>query len=356
MIAPLCVIVAITLFQTHLGVLSWALGLTIGYALQAAVLLTLIYGKGIRLRFHLNLRDPGISNFLGRAFPLMCATGINTLILVIDRAMASNLTAGSISALSYADKIFQLPLQAFILSIVTVMLPYASLQFLEKEEGDFKGTVRLAILMAAFVLLPITAGLIVLARPLVTVLFQRGAFDPQDTLVTSQALVGYASGFFFVAIYYILQRILIVARKTPVLVGIAVVNIALKFSLNVIFIRILAAMGIAVATTVMYVISSTLMAVLVFRFIGGFKVRRMAKKILKIALAALIMGCGCLMSLRAFHQLFAGATFGEKIAEIVAVTLVGAGMYAILVWALKIQEARKLYDLLLEFVPFKKKR
>jgi putative peptidoglycan lipid II flippase len=356
LIAPVCVIVAITLFGTGPGVIRWGVGLTIGHGLQAFFLFALILGKGIRPGLRLNLRDPGIRSFLGRALPLMLATGINTLILVIDRAMASRLIPGSISVLSYADKIFQVPLQAFILSIATVMLPYASLQFLKEDKRDFKRTIRLAILMAAFVLLPITAGLIVMARPVVTVLFQRGAFDLQDTLVTSQALVGYASGIFCVAIYYILQRVLIVMRKTPLLVGIAAANIALKFFLNLIFIRILDAPGIAVATTVMYVITSTLMVILVFRFVGAFEIRQMMNSIFKFACAAFIMGFGCLVSLQAFHQLPLGITVGAKILEIVSVTLVGAGIYVFLVWALKIQEARKLYGLLLEFVPFWKKK
>lgn len=356
MIAPLCIIISVISFQTRLGVLSWALALTIGHALQAALLMAIIIGTGIRFRFRLNLRDPSISAFLANAFPLMCAMGVNMLIVAIDRAMASKLAEGSISALGYADKIFQLPLQVFILSIVTVMFPYASLQFLEKNKKDFKKTIQLTILMAAFVLLPITAGLIVMAQPLVSVLFQRGAFDSLDTIVTSKALIGYASGFFFVALYYILQRIFIVIRKTLFLVGLAVVNVSLKFLLNLMFMKAFGVMGIAIATTLMYTIGSLLMTLLILRFIDGLGVQQILGRLAKMAIAALAMGCGCLLSLRAYLHIVPEITFGTKIVMIAVVTSISLGLYALFVWALKIQEARKLFGLLIQLVPFTKRK
>jgi len=355
LIAPLCVILAITLFATATGVLRWGVGLTIGHGLQAAFLLTLILARGLRPGLRVNFRDPGIKSFLRRALPLMCATGINTLILVIDRGMASKLIPGSISALSYADKIFQVPLQAFILSIATVMLPYASLQFLEEDKRDFKRTVQLAILMAAFVLLPITAGLVVLARPVVTVLFQRGAFDVQDTLTTSQALIGYASGFFTMAIYYILQRILIVIKRAFLLVAIALANVVLKFLLNLVFIRILGAPGIAVATTVMFAMTSFLMVVIVYRVLGGLRIRQMVHSILKLAGSAAIMGCGCFLCLRIVSRSISSMTLGAQIFQLATVSSIGRGIYIMAVWTLRIPEARKLYGLLLQFNPFRRR-
>jgi putative peptidoglycan lipid II flippase len=354
LIAPLCVILAITLFATATGVLRWGIGLTIGHGLQAAFLLILILAKGIRPGLRINFRDPGIKNFLRRALPLMCATGINTLIVIIDRGMASKLISGSISALSYADKIFQVPLQAFILSIATVMLPYASLQFLEDDKSDFKRTIQLAVLMAAFVLLPVTAGLVVMARPVVTVLFQRGAFDVQDTLTTSQALIGYASGFFTMALYYILQRILIVIKKVLLLVVIAVVNVALKFLLNLLFIDIFGAPGIAVASTVMFAITSFLMAIIVYRFVGGLRIRQMAYTILKLACSALVMGGGCLLCLRVISRSISSLTFGAQLLQLAMVSSIGLGLYIVTIWALRIPEARKLYGLLLQLNPFKR--
>lgn len=351
LLAPLAVIVAITALPGQPGVMRWGVALTIGHGLQAAFLLILLFRQGLRPGLRTNLKDPVIKGFLCRALPLILATSINLLVLVIDRAMASKLLPGSISALSYADKIFQVPLQAFILSIVTVMLPYASVEFLHRDKGDFKKTVQLSILMAAFVLLPVTAILVVMARPVVTVLLQRGAFDMEDTLVTSRALVGFTSGYFTMAIYYIFQRILIVMRKTPLLIVIAAANIALKVLLNLLFIKIFDAPGIAVASTLMFAITALCMAVIVYRLLGGLDMRRMIRTIVKISLAALTMAGGCLLSFGLLHNLTGDAGLGGQIAQIGLVSIAGLALYALMVWLFRVPEAQKLYRLLIRSMP-----
>jgi len=352
-LSPICVIAAITLFGTSSGAHRWAVGLTIGHGLQAAFLLGFILRRGIRPGLRVNLHNPGVKSFLRSAIPLMCATGINTLLVIIDRSMASQLLPGSISSLSYADKIFQVPLQTFILSITTVMLPYASLQFLQADKGDFKKTIRLAILMAAFVLLPVTTGLVIMARPIVAALLQRGAFDAQDTLVTSQALIGFASGFFTVAIYYILQRILIVIRKTLWLIGIAVINVALKILFNLLFINIYGAPGIALASTIMFTLTAALMVILVYRFLGGLRLRGLAFTVMKFALASLSMALVCLVGQSLFSRILPQMSTGVQFIKIILVISFGLGSYAGMVWALRIPEARKLAGMLLRLAPFK---
>jgi putative peptidoglycan lipid II flippase len=201
----------------------------------------------------------------------------------------------------------------------------------------------------------VTAGLIVMAKPLVSVLFQRGAFNPQNTVVTSQALIGYASGFFFVGLYYILQRIFIVARRTLLLMGLAVINVGLKLLLNLIFIRAFATTGIAIATTIMYAISATLMLVLLIRFLSGLELFQIAGRVAKMALAALFMGCGCMASIKAYVHFAPQLTFGAKMLMILFSTSIGVGLYAISIWALNIQEARKFYGFIFQILPFKKK-
>src|SRR5690606_15731676 len=112
---------------------------------------------------------------------------------VISRMVGSFLEGGTISVLSYADRVIQLPLGLFVIAISQAVLPMLSRLGAEETE-KFALMVRDALRFTLFVILPVVVGMTMLSRPMVHALFVRGAFNDWAWEATSLALALYALG------------------------------------------------------------------------------------------------------------------------------------------------------------------
>jgi len=114
--------------------------------------------------------------------------------LFLNTLLASLLAPGSISYLYYADRVMEFPLGVFGIALATASLPAMARQAAEGDTAGLVGTLTFALRLAWYVSLPATVGLVVLASPIVRVLFERGAFGPSATHATAAALAAYAVG------------------------------------------------------------------------------------------------------------------------------------------------------------------
>ena len=164
--------------------------------------------------------------------------------------MASELIDGSISALNYANKLNLLIQSVFVSAIITVIFPLLSK---ESNDDNIKGMKKIMGYGVNFILLitiPATVGMIVLAAPIVQVAFERGAFTPNDTIMTTSALVFYSLGvvasslrLLTTRVYYSLQD-----TKTPMVNG--GLSVGLNIVLSLILVRFMAHAGLALATSI----------------------------------------------------------------------------------------------------------
>ena len=136
---------------------------------------------------------------------------INDLNVIVDKTLASTFVSGSISALNYANRLNQLILGVFISAITTVIFPILSKEVNYDNISGLK-TMGYGVNLILLITIPATVGLIVLAKPIVEIAFQRGEFDATATIMTSQALIFYSLGLVAMAprllitrVYYSLQ-------------------------------------------------------------------------------------------------------------------------------------------------------
>jgi putative peptidoglycan lipid II flippase len=179
---------------------------------------------------------------------------------VIDVIIASLLPTGAISFLYYADRVNQLPLGVVGVAVGTALLPLLSRQVKNDESEAALESQNRAIEYALFLALPAAAALMALSTPVVTVLFERGAFSPADARATAQALTAFATGL----PAYVLVKVLAPGyfsredTATPIKIGVAAM--VLNVVLNLILMTFLAHVGLALATSISAWFNATLLA------------------------------------------------------------------------------------------------
>ena len=185
--------------------------------------------------FVLDFTDPGLKKLLAAMLPAVLGLAIFQLNVLVDNKLASRLGDGSISALQYAIRLFQLPLGVFAAAVSSAILPRLSLAAAQANIEELAQTLKRGIKLCAFMSLPAMAGLWALGEPIIELLFEHGNFQHQDTVKTLYALNYYVPGLIGYALALVLTRAFYALQdtKTPVVVGAAtvVLNIILDYAL-----------------------------------------------------------------------------------------------------------------------------
>ena len=197
---------------------------------------------------------------------------------------------GAVSWLSYAFRIMYLPIGIFGVSIATATLPAVSRHAAQDALGDMRDTISNALRMMLVLNVPALVGLIVLAGPIVGLIFERGSFLPSDTASTTAALVFYTPGLVGYSAVRIAVPCFYAMRNsiTPTLVSLMAV--ALNIVLNLILVRTMGFRGLALGTSIAALVNALVLLVLLHGRLGGLDVGRILATGAKITLAAILMG------------------------------------------------------------------
>ncbi|MBY6188062.1 murein biosynthesis integral membrane protein MurJ [Marinobacter hydrocarbonoclasticus] len=239
--------------------LAW--GVFLGGLIQFLFQIPFLYKANMLVRPQWGWHHPGVTRIRTLMIPAMFGVSVSQINLLFDTLIASFLMTGSISWLYYSDRLLEFPLGLFGIAIATVILPALSKDKANGDPSQFSQTLDWGVRSVLLVGIPAMLGLMVLAQPMLMVLFMRGEFAVSDTQMASMSLLAYASGllsFMLVKVlapgYYARQD-----TKTPVRYGIIamVANMAFNLALAIPF----GYVGLALATSA----SATLNAVLLYR-------------------------------------------------------------------------------------------
>jgi putative peptidoglycan lipid II flippase len=240
--------------------LGWDMGLTMAWATPVTGLaqLALVWVAASRMGYPLRLRRPTLSpdirRLLAIALPAVLAGGVVQVNLLVGRQVGS-FFEGAIAWLSYADRLYQLPLGVVGIAIGIVLLPDISRRLKAGDIGGSRHALSRATEFALFLTLPAAVALVVIPVPLISVLFQRGAFGPEDTLPTALALAVYGAGLPAFVLQKVLQPLYFAREdtRTPFRFAVwsMVVNAALALGLAPFLGFIAAAVGTTISGWVM---------------------------------------------------------------------------------------------------------
>lgn len=220
--------------EDALAYLAW--GVFAAGAAQLILVLVPLYRLGLLVWPQWAPGDPRVRRILTLMAPIIFASSVAQVALLIDSILASLLDVGSVSWLYFADRLMELPLGVFAIAIGTVLLPGLSRAHAQGGVEDFARQLHWAVLVTAAVVLPAAVALFVLAEPLVAALFQYGAFTPEDTRHTAIALRAYALGLLGFSVVKILFPAYSSRQdtRTPVKIAVLALSVGMIFNLIVV--------------------------------------------------------------------------------------------------------------------------
>ncbi|MEW6447729.1 MAG: murein biosynthesis integral membrane protein MurJ [Bacillota bacterium] len=273
-----------------LGVYGLAAGVVAGAISFALVQLPALRFVGFRYSLCFSVRHPEVQRIAVLMIPVLLASGIMQVYTLIDYRLASGLAEGSIAALSYANKLVNLPQGLFVLAVTTAVFPTLSRLFAEEKRAEMAATLRRAIKMILLLGIPGAVGLIILREPIVALILERGAFDERSTVITANALLYYALGLAGLCVNLPLTRGFFAMKdtRTPLYISVASVGVKLIFSLALV--RFLQHCGLALATSLAILTNMFVLAWLLERRITGLFDRTFFGFTGGVCLSAVVMG------------------------------------------------------------------
>jgi putative peptidoglycan lipid II flippase len=218
-----CTIVGILILFRIYGIYALVFGTAAGLVAQLLIQLP-NYLKRCKYRFVIDLHHPGLKSLAIILGPIIVGSGVGQVNLLFDKYFASTLEPGNIAAMQYATKVVGFPQQLFAAAIATVIFPILSAQFASNELRSLRSTAFSGLKMTGLITIPAAFALIALARPIISVLFERGEFSSGDVVRTAGAMQFYAVGLLGIAASIVLTRCFFAMHdsKTPVLIASAV--------------------------------------------------------------------------------------------------------------------------------------
>src|SRR5260370_32027460 len=194
------------------GVVILGIGMLAGLCVQLCVVIVRARCAGLVYRPGINLRNPELRSILMVAWIAPFSILISQASPLVDQVFASSLSAGSISALNYALQLVGVFTGVIFVSVGRAALPFLSQQAFRDDMKAFKGTLRFYLWVIGIGTAVLAALMLVLAHPLVHILFQRGAFSAHDTNRTASTLVGFMVGLTPMALGFIMARAFVALR------------------------------------------------------------------------------------------------------------------------------------------------
>ncbi len=339
--------------EKQIIVLSWAI-LAAGLA-QVLFQLPALAREGFRfkLQFRALLSDPKLRRVLGLMAPAALGIGVIQINVCLDKLLAFWADPAAPAALEYAERIVYLPLGMFGTAFMTVLLPTFSRQAATGDTALMRETLERAIRNLAVIMAPCSAALLVLALPVISLIynFKGGRFDETSAILSARALAAYAPGLLVFSlqkaltpVFYGLQDL-----KTPVRVS--MVGLVLNVTMNVSSVIWLPHgwkhVGIAGSTVITSLINGIMLAVLLRRRGDFLRVAGFAGAVVRAMLCAAAMALAALSAYTLCRHLLGQGEGGlTKGAEIVAMAVTVVTGVVVYVGAMAIVSRNELREML----------
>lgn len=262
-----CLIGAALFFVSSFNpaVMALAYAVIIAGVAQLAVQLIGVKRLGLLTRPRVSFSHQGGRSVVRLMGPAMLSASAGQLNSLIDSMLASFLIVGSVSWLYYSDRLFELPLGIIAVGLGTALLPSLSKFAQEGDQRGFTGTLAQGIRVALLFGLPSAAGLFFLSEPLIATIFGHGALTEQDVRMASLSLEAYSIGLVALMLVKVGAPAWFARHDTKTPLRFALVAVAVNIILNLLLIRYLAHVGLALATS----IAALVHAWLLFRGLGS---------------------------------------------------------------------------------------
>ena len=282
--------------------------------------------KGIRVRLCKPKINAKMKKLLILMGPGVIAAGIQQINLLIGGIIAS-FREGAISYLYYSERVYQLPLGMIGIGLGIVLLPEVTRRLRKGDQSGAVTSMNRGVEMALLITLPAALAMALMPYPIISTLFQRGAFSPDDARATSMALAGFSFGVPGYVLVRVLQPGFFARENTKSPMIMAGITVFVNIAVSLILFERLGHVGIALATAIAAWVN---VALLIFGLRDFWKAdSRLKKRLPRIIGATMIMGIGIWIINRSMKGWFVESGFGQRLLGLSILVISGLLIYAI---------------------------
>ena len=322
------------------GLVALSIATLIGGLLQLAVQLPSLGRVGFRFRPDFRWRDPGVRTILTLMGPATIAASAVQVNVAVNSGFASALGDGPMTWLNIAFRLMQLPLGIFGVAIATVTLPLISRSAAVGNKEEFRGALAHAMRLVMLLTIPSAIGLIILAEPIISLIYQHGRFTAEATSQTAGALRFYAIGLAGYSAVKVLAPAFYALDKRHLPMLVSLLSIVMNFCLNwVLTLRLhLGHRGLALSTSLVAITNFLLLYMMMRRYAGRLETGQMLRTLAKLSLAGAVLALVCFGGQWLFFRALADLRIWQKMAELIVVIAAGGAAFFGVAYLLRVAE------------------
>ncbi|MFH1226709.1 MAG: murein biosynthesis integral membrane protein MurJ [Planctomycetota bacterium] len=347
-LVTITIIACVFFLYKSLAIWALAIGLVAGTFIQMITVGLALKKQGYFYKPQFNWSHPALIKMrqLGLIYLLAVLAGHFTI--VVDRFMASALPTGSIAAYGYASRLVDTLTQVFCFSVATAAFPYFVSDVVEGKTEQLRNSFSSGIRMLGFILIPMTVFLVLMAKPIIQLLFQRGAFDETATHITSITFACYAGQLFFFGVWILATRAFLALKNIKILFYLSLITVIIKILFNLCLMQLIKPpiAGIALSTTTMYLVIMAIAFILLRNRLGSLNGKYILSGIGKIWLSAFVMSLILLMLLRFMHSESTSVLLFKQIINLIIFGGISLVVFLGVAHLLRIEEIQKIRTLL----------
>jgi putative peptidoglycan lipid II flippase len=272
---PILIVLALLTMANAWGIYAFAAGVVAGVTVQTALMGFALTRQGLWVLPQWNGLDDNTRQVFKEYVPLIAGTVFWGSTEIVNQSMAAMLGSGSISALDYGNKLVGFILGTGSLAMSTAILPYLSRMVAVADWTALQRTLVVYVRLILSITIPLVAGLIYFSEPIVRLLFERGAFTPQDTSLVGnlQALLLLQVPFYVFGMLFV--RLISALKGNHLLLWNSIAILPITILLNYWLIMWFDISGIALSISCVYILSCFYLLIASGRLLKATKARTM---------------------------------------------------------------------------------
>jgi putative peptidoglycan lipid II flippase len=324
-----------------------AIGTLIGGLWQLTAQFPSLRRIGYRFRTDFQWRDQGVRTVLGLMAPAVIAASAVQVNVLINSGFAARLGDGPVSWLNIAFRLMQLPLGIFGVAVGTVTLPLVSRTAALGDMAGFRSALAHAIRLVTLLTVPAALGLILLARPIISVIYEHGRFTSGATAQTAGALQFYAIGLAAYSAVKVLAPAFYAIDRRYLPMVVSMFSIVTNFILNWFFMfkMGLGHRGLALSTSLVALTNFLLLYIMMRKYAGTLETGALFGLLAKLAIPLALLAGVCWLGLTTMFYPGAHLPGWQKVFGVLLVISVAAGVFFGSAFLFRVDEVRDVVDL-----------
>ncbi len=332
--------VSLALLFPHFGlpaIAGMAWGTLIGGLLQLLIQLPALKKTGFVFRPSLKFNDPGLKKILRLMVPATIGLSATQINIFVNTNFAASCAQGSVSWLNYAFRMVQLPIGIFGVAISIAAMPVMAKCAARQDMDGLRRTLASSLLMVFSLAIPATAGLILLATPIIRLIFEHGVFSSFDTSQTAAALTCYAYGLFAYSAVKIMVPVFYALDDTKYPVIGSFLAVGANIVIILLTIDTFQHRAIALSTSSVMILNFFFLGTVLYRKLHGYPLARTGLGLIKIGFATMVMA-GVIMGAKKWFQPMLIGSIPGQLLGIGLLIGGGAAVYAVCLHLLGLDE------------------